>query len=402
MEVAIKEPKAWQRVLEIKLPSSQIKDKLEKLFTKYKNSVQLSGFRRGKVPMSMIKTRFGTTIMAEAKDEAINEACRKVLKENGIKPITQGKVTDVKWDEQEGLSFKASFEIMPTIEVKNYKGMKLKVLSSKVKKEEIDAALNNLREQNATYITTVTRGAIEGDYIITDYEVLGEKKGIVRKERVQNYTITLGDKNLPAEFTTALVGARAGDVKKVSIRYPLDYSNESLRGKYLEYVFYVKEIKEKRLPPLDEEFAKDMGVNSLKELKKNLGKEIESQKKEQINRSLKAKVVDKLIEENTFEPPESLVNAYMEDIMRSVREREKLDSATKEKLRELALWRTKRDILLIKVADKENLSVSKAEIEKAKKETDFKGNLEDLEEILRIEKTLDFIIKNASIKEEVG
>ena len=400
MEVEIKEPKEWQRVLEIKLPSSQIKEKLEKLYTKYKNSVQINGFRKGKVPMSMIKARFGATIMAEAKDEAINEACRKVLKENGIKPITQGKVTDVKWDEEDGLSFKASFEIMPNVEVKNYKGMELKVPSSKVKKEEVDAALNQLREQNATYVTTI-RGAIEGDYIITDYEVLGEKKGIVRKERVQNYTITLGDKNLPDEFTTALLGAKIGDVRKTSIRYPLDYPDESLRGKYLEYVFYVKEIKEKRLPPLDEEFAKDMGINSLKELKKSLEKEIESQKKEQINRSLRAKVVDKLIEENPFEPPESLVNVYMEDIMQSVRGAEKLDNAAKEKLRELALWRAKRDILLSKVADKEDISVSRDEIEKVKKENVFKGNTEDLEEILRIEKALDFIIRNASIKEEV-
>lgn len=401
MEVEIKEPQEWQRVLEIKLPSSQIRDKLEKLYMKYRNSVRLNGFRRGKVPMSIIKTRFGATIMAEAKEETINEACIRALKENGIKPITQGKVTDVKWDEEEGLSFKASFEIMPTIEAKNYKGMKLKVHSPKVKKEELDAALNNLREQNATYVTTVTRGAIEGDYIVTDYEVLGEKKGIVRKERVQNYTITLGDKNLPEEFTRALLGGRAGDVKKASIRYPLDYPNESLRDKYFEYVFYVKEIKEKRLPPLDNEFAKDMGVNSLKELKKNLEKEIEAQKRQQINRNLRAKVVDKLIEENPFEPPESLVNAYLEDIMRSVREREKLDDAAKEKVRELALWRTKRDILLSKVADKEKLNLSKAELEKVKKENDFKGNIEDLKEILRIEKALDIVIKNASIKEEV-
>lgn len=401
MEVEIKEPQEWQRVLQIKLPSNQIKEKLEKLYIKYRNSVRLNGFRRGKVPMSIIKTRFGATIMAEAKEETINEACIKVLKENGIKPINQGKVTDVKWNEEEGLSFKASFEIMPTIEAKNYKGMKLKVPSSKVKKEEIDVALNNLREQNATYVTTVTRGAIEGDYIVTDYEVLGEKKGIVRKERVQNYTITLGDKNLPGEFTRALLGSKPDDVKKVSIRYPLDYPNESLRGKYLEYVFYVKEIKEKRLPPLDNEFAKDMGVNSLNELKKKLEKEIEPQKKEQINRSLRAKVVDKLIEENPFEPPESLVSAYLEDIMRSVRERDKLDDAAKEKLRELALWRTKRDILLSKIADKEELNLSKAELEKVKKENDFKGSIEDLEEILRIEKALDFIIKNASIKEEV-
>ena len=401
MEVEVKEPKEWQRILEIKLPSSQIKEKLEKLYTKYKNSVQINGFRRGKVPISIIKARFGATIMAEAKDEAINEACRRVLKENGIKPITQGKVTDIKWDEEDGLSFKASFEVIPNIEVRNYKGMELKVPPAKVKREEVDVALNNLREQNATYVTT-TRGAIEGDYIITDYEVLVEKKGIVRKERVQNYTITLGDENLPNEFTEALLDAKAGDVRKTSIRYPLDYPNESLRGKYFEYVFYVKEIKERRLPPLDEEFAKDMGVNSLRELKKNLEKEIELQKKEQINRSLRAKVVDKLIEENPFEPPESLVNVYMEDIMQSVREREKLDNTAKEKLRELALWRTRRDILLSKVADKENISVSKDEIEKVKKENDFKGNIQELEEILRIERALDFIIKNASIKEEVA
>jgi len=410
MEISIKEPKEYERVIEITLPPDEVKKKIDSLYQKYQTTLHINGFRKGKIPPHIIKSKFGDSIKEEAVNDTIRETYREVVKNEKLSPITQGIITDTKFSDEAGLSFKVAFEVIPDIKPKNYKGIEVEKLPTAVNEKEIDTALSKLQASKATYIPSPIRRASPGDMVIVDYEILHEEKGIIRKNRVSNYSILLDGEGVPKEFTQGLTNSMPGDRRKVSFRYPMDFKDENLKGKWVEYEFLVREVKEKKLPKIDDEFAKDIGFNSLQKLKQQIEKEIKKEKERVSKSKIWTQIINSLISLHPFSPPTAIVNAYLRPMLEKVGN--KIDRETKKNLEEIAIWRAKREILLDQIAELEDIKLTDDEIKSKLLETeesekmDYEnsvkalkkaGIFEPLVEEFRREKVLDFLANCAKI-----
>lgn len=272
--------------------------------------------------------------------------------------------------------------------------------------------MSKLQDSRATYVPVFTRRAMPGDLLVVDYEILYEKSGVLRKDKSSNYTIILGNPDIPKEINERLVNSLVDDRRKVSLRYPTDYKDESLRSQLVEYEFVIREIKEKQLPQIDDEFAKGFGFNSLSYLTDQIELEIRVQKEREAKLKAENQLINFLISENPFDVPKSLVAVYLQPLIKQAGK--EINDETKKALEEIAVWRAKREILLNKIAEIEKIEITEPEIElklmkyedyrkigyeKAVKTLKEKGMFELVIEEFRREKVVDYLINNAKLRE---
>ncbi len=413
MKIEVKETSPCERMLEISLPPEQVKEKINELYARYQRTLDIKGFRKGKIPMNIIKNRFGETIRKEAINEIIGKAYREAIKEKELSPISQGIIQDSKFKEEEGLSFKATFEITPDIKLENYKGIEVEFPSTEPSKEEIQNSLLILQNSKTIYNPVSTRGARADDMVLVDYEILKEERKILRKNKVSNYTILLDSPEIPKEIRDGLIGTMSGDRRKVSLRYPMNIKDESLRGQLVEYEFLVREIKEKNLPSIDDEFAKEFNFNSLPELETQTKEVLKKEKEKTSKAKADTQIINSLINDNQFEAPRVVIGAYLEPLLKRVGK--EIDEKTKKSLEEIAVWRAKREILLDKIRELEGIELKDEEIksrlmeneewrrmgyDRAVRELKKNGLYDLLVEEFRREKVLDFLRNQAEIKKK--
>ncbi len=360
MKIKVEETGSCERALEITMPPEQVKERITKLYTHYQHTADIKGFRKGKIPMDIIKSRFEKTIRDEAINDVIGKAYKEALKEKNFSPISQGIVKDTNFKEEEGLSFKVMFEIAPDIKLSDYKGISVKSPSTEPSKKEIKNSLSMLQNSKAMYIPVSTRGAKDDDMILADYEVLKEERGVLRKNKVSNYTILLDNPELPKEIKDKLINAMPGDSRKASLRYPSDFKDESLRGQLIEYTFSINEVKEKKLPPVDDEFARNFGLKSLSELETQTKEMLKKEKEKDSKAKIDTQIINSLIKDNSFDPPRIIVGAYLEPLIKRVGK--EMDDKTRKNLEEIAIWRAKREILLDEIAKVEKIELKEEEI----------------------------------------
>jgi trigger factor len=394
------------------MPPDPVKQKVTQLYSEYQKGLRVDGFRKGKVPMNIVEQRYHKTIQEEAVNTTVREAFIQAVKDNSFSPITQGLIEDTKFDETKGLSFKVTFEVAPEFEVKNYEGIEIEKPSTLVSKEDVEAALSKLQESRATYIPVLTRGAQQGDMLVVDCEVLREERGVLRKEKTPNYTVVLGSPGIPKEITQGLLNSMVGDRRKISFRYPTDFEDANLRGQMIEHEFVVREIKEKRLTPVDDAFAKELGFESLAKLQEEIKQEIGKDKENGARAKIENQIINILTKENVFEPPRSTVAAYLQPLVK--RMGKELDDATRKELEEIAVWRAKREILLDKIAELQKIEITEHDIksklmefdeykrmghEKAVKRLKERRTYDLVVEEFRRGKTIEFLVSKSK---EVG
>jgi trigger factor len=363
MDIVVKEEEGCKRVLEIKAPSSLIENEIVRLLNNYKTRMSVPGFRKGKVPLDMVKKKLGDTLQKEALENIIPKIYKEAIQKKNFIPVTQASIEKINYEPPD-FGFQASFEVLPAPEVENYKDIPVEKRRIKIGTKEVEDRLSKLRELNAVY-NGVKREAQEGDYIIFDYEQIGGEMG-KPSQQASNYALTLkqGEK-----YFEDLLGAKAGDVREVG-----DTDGESYR-------VTIKEIKERELPLLDDEFAKDLGVNDLKELEEKIKIDLKKEEDEKIKMEMERKVIEEIIQRNPFDVPESFLEGAKD--------------------RDLAIYQTKRIILLNQIADKEEITVNDEELLEA---TDgSNASEEEKKEIrshLRKKKTVDFLLNQVQIKKE--
>lgn len=413
MDFEIKKINECERTLEFSIPATEVSKKIEFLYSQYQTSAKLDGFRKGKVPMNIIKAKYSATIQEEAINECIRETYREIAEKEKISPVSDIRLEDKKFDLATGLKVKVTYEIMPDLKLQNYKGIKVKKLSTEVTEKEIELVMSKLMNSKATYVPTALRSASGEDMLIVSYDILWEEKGVYRKNHVSNYTVLMDAPETPEEIRNALKNTVPGDKKTVKIKYPVDYKDENLRDKLVEYAFVVHEIKEKRLPPVDEEFAKNIGFKSLEELKTNITKSIARDKETEARSRMRTQIINSLIESNPFKPLNSLVADYMESMLKQAGEG--VDEKTKNQLEEIAIWRAKRDMILQQLSGMEHIEITEEELklklletkegqqigyEKLVKDLQKKGILNSIVWEFTVDKTMNFLIENADVTTE--
>jgi trigger factor len=357
----------------------------------------------------------------DAIAELVDESYREFLeKGKNISPITQPTIHEMNYDPAAGLSFTASFEVRPEIELKKQKGLSLSRRVRPVQDEDVEQAMERLRDQAGEW-SAVNREAQEGDLLILDLEVVADSQNKIKEKNIPNYEVVLTPSLLP-EFKTALTGIKPSGQTEITITYPEDYSEKNLAGSTVTFKATVKEVKEKILPSKDDSLAqrlKDWNVQTYLELVVAVRKQLEIAAREESEEALRQQVRNRLVEENPFEFPASFMSAARERLKEDVK-KEKKEMAGPEF--EQKIWppferMMKWDFLVHALAEKEKIEVTEADASawmarfaanygmKPEEALEFikkSGRVKNVRESILEEKAIDFLLANAVIQNGDG
>jgi len=415
------EDKNWKRTLKVEISPTRVQPRIDKFLTEYQSEAALPGFRKGKAPKDIIRQKFLGAATQDAIAELVDEAYREFLeKGKDVNPITQPTIHEMNYDPAAGLSFTASFEVRPEIELKKYKGLALSRRVRPVKDEEVEQVMEHLREQAGEW-SAVSREAKEGDLLILDLDVLADSQNKIKEKHIPNYEVVLTPTLLP-EFKSSLTGAAASDVKEITITYPANYGEKNLADSTVTFKATVKEIKEKILPPKDDSLAqrlKDWNVQTYLELVLAVRKQLEKSAGEEATEALRQQLRNRLVEENPFEFPASFISASRDRLKEDVKKerKEMADSEFEQKVWPPFERMMKWDFLVHALADKEKIEVTEPDASawmtrfaanygmKPEEASEFikkSGRIKNVRESILEEKVIDFLLANAVIQNEDG
>ena len=411
-----------KREISVEIPAAEVARETETIVQKYQKMARIPGFRRGHVPASIIKQRFGEDLKSDVVEALVPKYFRREAEKQGLMPVSQPRVTDLHIHEGEPLRFKASFEVMPEIQVEGYKELRADKPEIVVTDEEVERTLENVREQHATFTSVEGRPLADGDFAQASLD--GKPKdGADAKDanpvHMDEVLVEIGGKNTMPEFTEHLRGAAAGDERTFEVSYPEDASDKRLAGKKFTYTVKVHAIKQKNMPELNDDFAKELGeFTTLDAVKKQIRENMEAEKRHTAEHEAKDKLVAELVKRNEFEVPESLVDRQIDlRLERGLRalaaQGMKMEDMKKMDLprlrmgqREQALQDVKSSLLLERIADMEKISISDEEVnhevealaKQAKQTAEAvrarltqDGGLDRIRNRIRSEKTLNFL-----------
>ncbi|PYV81591.1 MAG: trigger factor [Acidobacteria bacterium] len=414
-----------KREIDVQVPAQEVSRETETLIQKYQKLARIPGFRSGHAPASIIRQRFKQEIQNDVVDALVPKYFRKETERQGLIPVSQPRVTDLHVHEGEGMHFKAAFDVMPEITVEGYKELRAEHPEVFVTDPEVDDSLNALREQKATFAPVEGRSISDGDYAQVSLDgTPKEEDENTKPVHMDDVLVEIGGKNTMPEFTENLRGTSAGDERSFDVHYPDDFSDERLQGKTFAYKMKVNAIKQKSLPELNDDFAKEVGeFTSIDEVRQKIREGMEHERRHNAERESKDKLLSELVRRNEFEIPEALVErqidvrldrglrALASQGMRS-EDMKKLDfGRLRAGQRDQAVQEVKASLLLEKIADEEKIEVGDDEIDREvealAKQTnqapdDIRarltrdGALDRIRNRIRNEKALDFLYRQSA------
>ncbi len=405
--------------VDIEIPAAIVQKEFKNTIQRFSQTAKIKGFRPGKVPADIIKSKYSQDIKDSIINNLVPEAVTKELRAHDVKPVGSPVVTELFFEEDQPIKFKAQFEIWPEFELPEYKNIKVNRKKISVTANDVKTTLDDLQKRSAQYIPTEERGVVDGDYIVTEItsQDIGTKKALPKEKVV----ILAGHPENEKELNDNLLGLKVNQDKDFSIKYPKDHKNKKLAGKDIAYSIKIVSIKEKKLPVIDDDFAKELGdFQNLKELKTQLKKELRASKENVEKRDLAEEVVKTISEKVTFELPELVVE---EEALALVRRslssqpqhiqqaltKEDIEKL-KEEMKEKAKRNLKNHLLLTKISEKEKLKVEDKDVEEEMINIAKTNNIpldkaqeniqkDELRENLLLRKTVDFLVENAIIME---
>lgn len=415
----IRELSQCKREVDIKIPVATVRQEYTNTIRRFAESAKIKGFRQGKVPTDIVKRKFNQEIKDSIINNLVPDAVTKKLRAHNLKPVSSPVVTELFFEEDQPIKFKAQFEVWPEFELPEYKNIKVSRKKISVTANDVKKSLDDLQKRSVQYIPTEERGVIDGDYVVTEItsQDLGTKKALPKEKVV----ILTGHPENEKVFNDNLLGLKVNQKKDFSIHYPKDHKNKKLAGKNIAYSIKALSIKEKKLPAIDDDFAKELGeFQNLKELKTQLKKELRASKENVVKRDLRDEVVRSISNKVTFELPEVLVEEEAVAMVRRslssqpqhVQQALKKEDVEKlkEEMKDKACQNLKNHLLLNKISEKENLKVTEKEVEEEMVNIANANNIplakakenirrDELRENLLLRKTVDFLVENAIIRE---
>ncbi|MGB8885719.1 MAG: trigger factor [Candidatus Korobacteraceae bacterium] len=370
-----------QRELTIEIPADVVKAETDSIVNKYQKLARVPGFRKGKVPASMVRQRFADDIKNEIVDSLVPRYFREETQKHNLAPVSQPRVTDLHIHEGEPLKFKASFEILPEFKVAPYDDIRVTTIDSNVTDEDVETALNNLRQQQATYTAVEEdRPLADGDFAVAGFKGTpqeAEQDADSKPVEVDEIMVEIGGENTIPEFSANLRAAKVGEQRTFDVKYADDFADKRLAGKSMTYEVNVKGIKTRSVPELNDEFAKELSTdfNTLDELRTRLRENMKAEREHEAEHQGKDKLVEELVKRNDFPIPEAMLNDQIDlRLERGLRALAAQGMKTEDMKRmdlprlragqrEAALREVKASLILEQVADEEKIEVSDDEVE---------------------------------------
>src|SRR5690554_6703596 len=367
MQVSVETTSNIERRMTIGVPAQEIDQAVQKRLQETARSVRLNGFRPGKVPMSVVKRRFGDSVRQEVVGEVMRDNYIKALQEQDVNPAGWPRFEPKTMEEGKDLEFVAIFEVLPEIELGDLSKVEVEKPVSEVTDKDIDTMIDNLRRQQAT-MKEVKRKSKNKDVVTIDF------KGSIDGEEfeggsAEGHRLTLGSGQMIPGFEKGIVGGKAGEELEIDVTFPEDYHNEDLAGKDAKFAITIHKVEEHQLPELDQEFFKRFGIEAedeaafREEVKKNMEREL----KQALSNKVKNDVVDGLLETTELEVPAALVDQEIDrsrqDAVQRFGGQVDFQQLPKEIFEEQAKRRVKTGLLFQEVVKKNDLKADEAKVE---------------------------------------
>jgi len=416
----IKRSNGTARHLEIVLPPDRVDKVMKEVLGEIRKEADIAGFRKGKAPEDLVLSNYREKIMDETKRRLVPQAYQDALVEHKVTPVSLPDLSDIMLDPKGELSFTAKVDARPEIKLKKYKGIKVEGRKITVTDDEVDEALSRIRNMHAEFIE-IDRPIQKGDYGICDVEAFIDGKSISKKR--EKAWIEADKENSMLGLGEELCGMKAGEKKTIEATLPEGYPDKKFAGKKAEFSVEVKEVREKRLPEMDDELARKAGKETMSQLREELRSQIMERKELNDKIKMKNQIMEFLLKKQDLDLPESMVNRQFEVLMKRAKDelaKKGVDEKTieshtdrlNEQLRKEARNKVRIYFILDEIADREDISVTDeevddwlksmagyynqefADVKKYYEEHDLLGGVE---EQLREDKTLDFLLSEAVI-----
>ncbi len=411
----------------IEIPFDVVQREADSVAGQFAKRARIPGFRPGHAPTSIVRRHFRDDIRSEVAQTLIPRFFETKVKDQKWEIVGQPRFEDLKFEEDQPLTCKATFEIYPDFELKDYKGLEVEETPATVADADVDKAVDDLRESAATFEVVTDRPAADDDHVTVSYRGQDAASPSSPPSEAKEAVIHVGGKQTVEAFTENLRGAKTGEVKEFPVSYAADYPQKHLAGKTYSYRVEVQSIKKKVVPPADDELAKSVSeFSTLEELRAKLRQDLTENAKRQTEIATKQKLAEKLLEAHGFPVPELLVEAQMDrKIERTLgqllaqgidpRETQVDWRKVREETRPEAEKEVRVALVLNRVADAEKIELTEEEVDDVIREmakerhitaAELKtrltrdGKLDTLKYTRRNQKALDFIYRNAKINQK--
>ncbi len=424
MKIDIEDIDSTRKKIRVSLPSEQVAEKRNSVFRDVMGGVNVKGFRKGKVPRHMVESMYGKEVDQETASSLVSDTLSEALADRSLLPVTRPDITDM--DEVkigEEFAYSAEFEVIPDFELSDYVSIPVKKTVRQVTEEEMDAEIQKLREKAAqSRLIEEDRPAKEGDYVFVDYSGTFEDGETIDDLNRQNVRFLLGEEQFSPEFEENLLGKKTGEEVEFSVSYPEDFPLSEAAGKTVRFTVKVNELHDRILPELNDDFAKDFDVESISELRKAIKEQLEHlHEKEQLS-SMREQIVDDLLSKNQFDVPPSLLEKeqenlearFVSDMQRSGVPEPEIGEDLAPKFTEKAAESVRTSIILNRIAQKENVRVTRQQLnehidrlaasynlppDQVHKAYEQQGTMEHLESQIKTQGVLDLLLERAQIEE---
>ncbi len=382
MNVSVSDIGPAQKKLQVEIPASRVREEMERKYRDLARKAKIKGFRPGKVPRSIIKSYYGKAVEQELSSHFIQETFPGALKETDLKPLTQADVSESRFDEDGSFSYSALVDICPPFELPDYKGLKLYKPPVEVGEEQVQAELERLRQGYAQLRSIEDEHpVVEGDVAVVDFTPSVDGK-VFEKGKTKDFMVEVGKGSMHPDFDKQLVGRRAGESFSFELDYADDAPTPEIAGKRVHFDLVIKEVKEKEVPELNDEFAQSLGsaqFETLDDLMKEIRERLTKREEEKQSGMLGEQITEKLLREVRFELSQRVIDNEADKMVENLKyqfENQGLsfDSArfNAPEFRSGYLLQAERNVrsrvVLDRIADAEQISLSDEENEEVYRE----------------------------------
>lgn len=407
-----------RKEIDLEVPVDEFQREYETVLSEYTAKVKLPGFRRGRAPREMVRKMFDHDIKHEVIETLVPRVLRQELRSLGLNPVTVPVLRDIRHEDGQPLACTASFEVLPDFELPDYRSIRVKPKPVEVTDKDVDAALEEIQARAAEYVPVEGRGVRDGDYVVI--EMQGRDAKTRRLLPVEKAVVLAGHPENEPGLNERLIGMAPGEERAFEVSYPGDHPTKKVAGKTISYTLRVKGIKERRLPALDDEFARSMGqAADLNDLRAKVRQGLQAARERAARSAAVSEVLGKIASQLTVELPETLVEQETLAVLkRLVSEagaggisKERFEGL-KEEARRRAVDQMRNRLVLERIAKAEGLQVEEAdvrqEVQRLARENQVsepameeflsrEGRREELVETLLVRKTVDFLARSAII-----
>ena len=433
MKVEVEKKPESVSTLQIELPPEEVTKEWDAIANSFGRFAKIPGYRPGKAPRAVIEKRFRKEIQDEVTKKLVSKSYHDAIEQKKLRVVSLTNLEDVQFGEDKSMRFRATVVTAPEFDLPDYKNIRVQLPSATVTKEDVELALERLREQSADFVDVPERALQMGDFSVIDFDgaVDGQPISDIAPNASKNlhggkkFWLHLAAENFLPRFCEQIVGMKRGETRSVQVDFPADFVVKELAGKKADYAVTLNEIKEKVLPQVDDALAeKLLPGKTLAELQEVIEHDLEHEKEHEIERAKESQIVKYLQEHTTFDLPPSLLRnetrRALNELVHRNRERGVPDDLLKGKEKELvegagslAAHRLKTNFILTRIAEREKIEVTKEDVDlrvrqeaarynisvdKMRKELDEHDGLNNLAEQILLGKVVDFLKANVSVQ----